>query len=102
MSHWPRVDETLDIIPRYALIAFSGFTLWIKLNPVGEYNTDYLMDQTEPSLMLLNMNLISWAIMLGAIGGFMTNALKIYLSGRKPKPEEEPSPAISDPITLNP
>lgn len=94
MSHWPRVDETLDIIPRYALIAFSGF--------VGEYNTDYLMDQTEPSLMLLNMNLISWAIMLGAIGGFMTNALKIYLSGRTPKPDEEPSPAISDPITLNP
>jgi hypothetical protein len=94
MSHWPRVNETLDIIPRYALIAFSGF--------VGEYNTDYLMDQTETSLMLLNMNLISWAIMLGAIGGFMTNALKIYLSGRKPKPDEENSPAISEPITLNP
>jgi len=93
MSHWPRVDETLDIIPRYALIAFSGF--------LGESNTDYLMDQTETSLILLNMNLVSWAIMVGSVGGFLTNALKIYLSGRTPKPEEEPSPAISEPITLN-
>jgi len=90
MSEWPRVDQILDIIPRYALVMFTGF--------LGEYNTDYLMDQTETTLVLLNLNLISWGIMVASAGGFLINTIRNYLKGR---PKKEEKITISEPIQLN-
>jgi hypothetical protein len=81
MSSHPRIDETLDIIPRWGLIAFTGF--------LGEYNTTYLLAEQGTNLALLNANVISIGIMLAAFMGFGIQTFKIYLSGKKPTTLED-------------
>ena len=75
MSSHPRIDETLDIIPRWGLIAFTGY--------LGEYNTSYLIAEQGNNLGLMNANVISIGIMVAAVMGFGIQTFKIYLSGKK-------------------
>ena len=81
MSSHPRIDETLDIIPRWGLIAFTGF--------IGQYNTDYLIAEQGTNLGLLNLNVISIGIMIASIMGFGIQTFKIYLSGKQPPTLED-------------
>ncbi len=81
MSSHPRIDETLDIIPRWGLIAFTGY--------LGEYNTSYLIAEQGNNLGLMNANVISIGIMVAAVMGFGIQTFKIYLSGKKPSTIED-------------
>jgi hypothetical protein len=95
MSSHPRIDETLDIIPRWGLIAFTGF--------LGEYNTTYLIAEQGTSLGLLNANVISIGIMVASVMGFAIQTFKIYLTGKQPTTLEEFTNSrieVSDSTTL--
>ena len=81
MSSHPRIDETLDIIPRWGLISFTGY--------LGHYNTDYLIAEQGTNLGLLNLNVISIGIMIASVMGFGIQTFKIYLSGKQPTTLED-------------
>ena len=81
MSSHPRIDETLDIIPRWGIIAFTGY--------LGEYNTTYLIAEQGINLGLLNLNIMSIGIMVASLMGFGIQTFKIYLSGKQPTTLED-------------
>jgi hypothetical protein len=78
MSKYPRIDNTIDLIPRYATTCFMGVlalfnTTKLELREVTNSNSE---------LFLQNGQIISSAIIIGSVIGFIIESFLIYLSGR--------------------
>ena len=78
MSKYPRIDNTIDLIPRYATTCFMGVlalfnTTKLELREVANSNNE---------LLLQNGQIISSAIIVGSVVGFMIESFLIYLNGR--------------------
>jgi len=79
MSKYPRIDHTIDLIPRYATTCFMGVlalfnTTKLELREVTNSNTE---------LFLQNGQIISSAIIIGSVIGFIIESFLIYLCGRE-------------------
>ena len=78
MSKYPRIDNTIDLIPRVATTCFMGVlalfnTTKLELGEVADSNNE---------LLLQNGQIISSAIIVGSVVGFMIESFLIYLNGR--------------------
>tara|TARA_R110002020_G_scaffold57288_3_gene157864 strand:- start:724 stop:1038 length:315 start_codon:yes stop_codon:yes gene_type:complete len=79
MSKYPRIDNTIDLIPRYATTCFMGVlalfnTTKLELREITNSNNE---------LLLQNGQIISSAIIIGSVIGFMIESFLIYLNGRE-------------------